>query len=417
MKTHRIGTKKILTMIMAALMVVQLLSLSALAVTTTPTGEASELTGLALSPSTLSEAPPMSYTVTVNRIKSLSIEIPDPYIPPTVYTLTYFGNGNTSGTVPAANSYASGAAVTVSDNTGLLVKTGYKFAGWNTKADGTGTSYSANSALTMSAANISLYAHWASNTLVYDDKVWGTAGENDYNVAYSTSDGKNTIVPTSYKAAIGDPYILYKTPKAGTYAAKYNFVGFTDVSGSDWASNFVWFLSARTVVNGIGKDLFDGQSNVTRAQFIKILTCLTPGIDPTTSSASNFKDVLATDWFSSYVNWGAENKIILGYDAEHFGPYDPITREQMSSMIARYSTYLGYDLGEINSAVTFSDQSKISSWAIDDVEALQKSGLITGQNNNMFNPQALSTRNEAATISCKFLMGILSAMDNPSKAT
>ena len=81
------------------------------------------------------------------------------------YTVTYNGNGNTGGTVPVdPNSpYASGATVTVLGNTGNLVRTGYGFAGWNTAADGSGTSYTAGSHFTMPAANLILYARWTLN--------------------------------------------------------------------------------------------------------------------------------------------------------------------------------------------------------------------------------------------------------------
>jgi hypothetical protein len=44
---------------------------------------------------------------------------------------------------------------------------------------------------------------------------------------------------------------------------------------------------------------------------------------------------------------------------------------------------------------------------------LQQSGLITGDGDD-FLPKALSTRAVAATITCRLLMGILNAMDNPT---
>ena len=46
------------------------------------------------------------------------------------YTVTYNGNGNTSGSVPTdATAYSSGATVTVKGNTGSLAKTCYTFKG------------------------------------------------------------------------------------------------------------------------------------------------------------------------------------------------------------------------------------------------------------------------------------------------
>ncbi|MCE1195917.1 InlB B-repeat-containing protein, partial [bacterium] len=77
------------------------------------------------------------------------------------YTVTYNGNGNTGGSVPTdTSSYASGATVIVKGNDSSLVKTGYNFGGWNTKADGSSTTYQADNTFTMGAANVTLYAKW-----------------------------------------------------------------------------------------------------------------------------------------------------------------------------------------------------------------------------------------------------------------
>jgi uncharacterized repeat protein (TIGR02543 family) len=79
------------------------------------------------------------------------------------YSLTYSGNGSSSGTVPVDNHspYPYGGNVSVLGNTGSLAKTGYAFAGWNTAADGSGTAYAAGAPLSMPAAAVTLYAQWA----------------------------------------------------------------------------------------------------------------------------------------------------------------------------------------------------------------------------------------------------------------
>ena len=85
-------------------------------------------------------------------------------IPTTTYTVTYNGNGNTGGSVPIdSTNYEQGQTVTVLGNTGNLVKTGYSFAGWNTQADGSGTTYTQAQTFTMGAANVTLYAKWTAN--------------------------------------------------------------------------------------------------------------------------------------------------------------------------------------------------------------------------------------------------------------
>ena len=83
------------------------------------------------------------------------------------YSVTYDGNGSTGGTIPSdPSTYTSGSTVTIKTNSGSLIKTGSTFAGWNTAADGTGTSYAASATFTIGSANITLYAMWIVNPVI-----------------------------------------------------------------------------------------------------------------------------------------------------------------------------------------------------------------------------------------------------------
>lgn len=88
----------------------------------------------------------LSYTLNVN---------------PSSYTVTYDGNANTGGTPPGGGSYPAGGTVTVSGNTGNLIKTCANFNGWNTAANGSGTAYGPGASFTLNA-NTTLYAQWIS---------------------------------------------------------------------------------------------------------------------------------------------------------------------------------------------------------------------------------------------------------------
>lgn len=78
------------------------------------------------------------------------------------YSITYSGNGSTSGTAPGTQS--GSGTVTLSTNTGTLAKTGSYFNGWNTAADGSGTQYAVSASYTLSAS-VTLYAKWVVITL------------------------------------------------------------------------------------------------------------------------------------------------------------------------------------------------------------------------------------------------------------
>ncbi len=80
------------------------------------------------------------------------------------YTVSYNGNGSTSGSVPVdSTNYLQGQTVTVPGNTGNLARTGYSFTGWNTKADGTGTTFTQGQTFSMGPANVTLYAIWTAS--------------------------------------------------------------------------------------------------------------------------------------------------------------------------------------------------------------------------------------------------------------
>lgn len=87
-----------------------------------------------------------------------------------VYTVTYDGNGNTSGTVPVdSNTYKTGDTVTVLDATEDLKNDWKSFYLWNTQPDGSGTDYWPGSTFTMGTSNVILYARFscfAAGTLV-----------------------------------------------------------------------------------------------------------------------------------------------------------------------------------------------------------------------------------------------------------
>uniref|UniRef100_UPI004047A919 InlB B-repeat-containing protein n=1 Tax=Flavobacterium sp. TaxID=239 RepID=UPI004047A919 len=72
------------------------------------------------------------------------------------YTVTYVGNGNTSGTVPAVGTFTGSTTIA---GPGTLEKAGYGFVGWNTNSNGSGTSYAAGATYS-AGTNLTLYAIW-----------------------------------------------------------------------------------------------------------------------------------------------------------------------------------------------------------------------------------------------------------------
>ena len=80
------------------------------------------------------------------------------------YSVTYNANGGTGAQVDPNSPYTSGAKVTVLDANNFIY-TNYNFTHWNTKPDGSGTSYNPGDIFTI-RGDITLYARWEYNTFI-----------------------------------------------------------------------------------------------------------------------------------------------------------------------------------------------------------------------------------------------------------
>ena len=91
----------------------------------------------------------------------------------------YDPNGG-SGAMVDENLYFAGDQATVNDNDNEFTRTGYTFAGWNTKADGTGKPYQPNEKVPIGNEDVTLYAQWTANTheVTYTDGANGTVFSN-----------------------------------------------------------------------------------------------------------------------------------------------------------------------------------------------------------------------------------------------
>ena len=79
----------------------------------------------------------------------------------TQFEVIYLGNSNTGGVVPIDSTiYLGGQTAKAKANVVALVRTGLTFAGWNTLANGTGTTYAVGADIPIVAADVTLYARW-----------------------------------------------------------------------------------------------------------------------------------------------------------------------------------------------------------------------------------------------------------------
>ena len=171
---------------------------------------------------------------------------------PITYTVKFNGNGSTSGSM-SNMSMTYDTAKTLTANS--FKKTGYSFTGWNTKADGSGTSYtdrqSVKNLTSTNGAVINLYAKWTPITYkIHFIGNGATSGSmSDMTLTYDTAKAltANAFVNGSYDFLGWNT----KTDGSGTaYTDKQSVKNLTAVSGTvinlyaQWDDGTKLFLEA-----------------------------------------------------------------------------------------------------------------------------------------------------------------------------
>ncbi|WP_440960676.1 S-layer homology domain-containing protein [Paenibacillus nitricinens] len=192
-------------------------------------------------------------------------------------------------------------------------------------------------------------------------------------------------------------FIVEPRDTFSSYAVLENKVNFTDIASVQaWAGKQIQVVAAKGAIEGVGEGKFAPKSNVTRAEFAKMLI---RALNLENNSAvQSFNDVSSSAWYAPYVAVAAEKGIITGRSADKFDPNATITRAEMATMISRAVKSIHPAATTNVTAISqFSDAAKISASLRDGVAFAADHNLVIG-NAGKFNPNDTATRAEAAVI-------------------
>ena len=171
---------------------------------------------------------------------------------------------------------------------------------------------------------------------------------------------------------------------------------FSDLDPDAWYHEAVDFVISNDLMGGYS-DTFLPEGTVTRAGVANILCKMTGWPDAITFNDS-FTDVLGDEWYAPAVSWAANNGIMGGYSDGTFRPDAPVTVEEFILILWRFA---GSPTDRFPYAV-FTDQSKISQYAIDAVGWAAGQGFLLFADGTL-NPQQNITRIEVAEILKNFM--------------
>lgn len=165
---------------------------------------------------------------------------------------------------------------------------------------------------------------------------------------------------------------------------------FSDIT-LHWAKNEIEKMHSLGIVNGTGKDTFEPERAVTRAEFVKMLS----GTLKLTLSGTEcgFADVEKNSWYYPYIAEVVKRGIVSGISETEFAPEMPIKREEAATMVYRAASEKLFKKTECD----FADERTISGYAKEAVKALSCAEIIKGSDGS-FNPKSNITRAEAAVL-------------------
>jgi len=173
-------------------------------------------------------------------------------------------------------------------------------------------------------------------------------------------------------------------------------VEFSDVPDDFWAHVAIADLAKRDIVVGFPQGEFKPQRFATRGELAAMLQQV---FEPKPKQrAIAFKDLPPNYWGAQAIKAVAKAGIIIGYPDHKFRPNQPITRAEALVVLAK-ALNLKPPSEPSKTLQQYTDSNKIPDYAIANVAAAVKAGLVTGYpQGNLLNPNKPATRAELAAM-------------------
>ncbi|MEE8715892.1 MAG: cellulase family glycosylhydrolase [Coriobacteriales bacterium] len=202
---------------------------------------------------------------------------------------------------------------------------------------------------------------------------------------------------------------------------------FSDTPSDAWYMfpiNYIYLISSHGVMTGYsGTDRFGPEDPVTRGQVATILYRIAHDDDSATTdpasfgTTSQFSDVPGGLYYTAAIDWCAQAGVVTGdTDAAgnptgRFRPEDPVTREELATMLWRYE-HKPEGSADLSG---WPDGGSVSQFARSAVSWAAGAGIMTGSvqpYGTYFFPGDSATRAQTAKMLC-VMLGLVSGSDDP----
>ncbi|MDR3207362.1 MAG: S-layer homology domain-containing protein, partial [Oscillospiraceae bacterium] len=169
---------------------------------------------------------------------------------------------------------------------------------------------------------------------------------------------------------------------------------YDDVPEGHFFYDAIQALTDLGLMVGTGDRTFSPNGQLTRGMMATILYRLEG--KPAVTGEAPFSDVVAGEWYADGVLWAAQSELLLGYTDGRSGWNDPITREDLVTILYRYAKSKGEDVSAAVDLSAYTDAAQVSDWALPATKWAVSIGLLQGRTGTTLVPKGTATRAEVA---------------------
>jgi hypothetical protein len=177
---------------------------------------------------------------------------------------------------------------------------------------------------------------------------------------------------------------------------------FKDLSTKHWAYNDIMYFVNEKEIGGFPDGTFRAEKEISRAEFVAIITRFVDSKYPLEDTTKPFKD--KANWADEAILLAVNLGVIVPSEyGDYFNPNTPITRLEMAKMAARAlatydDSYIQALTQTLNTKLPFADLTKLSKENVPFVAVVNGTGIINGYVDDTFKPTNKATRAEAVAI-------------------
>jgi len=228
---------------------------------------------------------------------------------------------------------------------------------------------------------------------------WGAFRSNDKNMKFE-------FVPARAVQIDGTWYAMISSYSNSVYVAIQNSVSFTDMQ-NHWGQSFVRLAAAKGLVEGVGGGKYQPNQSVTRAEFTAMVVRALGRGTSANSSSVPYGDVQSGAWYFNAVAQAKELGLLGFANSKSFMPDQPLTREEMASMLAAVIKLEKLPVtGEFVSLNGYKDIGSVDEALLQDVRIMVKLEVMTGTSTHTFGPKGNTTRAQAAAVLIRMLQAL-----------